>query len=487
MHRTQQNGNIEHPRNVTVVADFGGEGYAGLDNRHRWARLYGIFRLHGDRRQRAPPGDGANTGATGAVPRRSSGPRSAAAERGQLEQLVAPIALYPDPLLAQILMAATYPLEVVEAARWVKTPANRKLTGDALANALQAENWDPSIKALVPFPRVLENMSVQLQWTEQLGNAFLAQQAEVMAAVQSLRHEAMAAGNLKQTPQCRCVIQTSGETIAILPAEPQVACVPVYSPAAYGEWRYPAYPPYAFPAPAGFAYEPGFWIGFGPPIVLAAFGPLWGWGSADWGHRGIAVDPGRYALAAGGRASFAGSVWVHDPGHRRGVGYADAATRARFDAARVSAVTAAARSGAGRGARGPRGSGGPASEAAHGAAGRFGGAAAVRAGGAGFHNRAASNSGEAFHGGPAAHSRAAFRAGPTAFHGGGSHGGGGPHFAMGGSARRGWPARRGRPARRRRPAWRRAAWRRERRAPRLSRRAGQSWSGGIAQRVIRRD
>jgi hypothetical protein len=340
--------------------------------------------------------------------------------RGQLEQLVAPIALYPDPLLAQILMASTYPLEVVEAARWVKTPANHALAGDALTGALQAQSWDPSVKALVPFARVLENMSNQLQWTEQLGNAFLAQQADVMAAVQSLRHEAMAAGNLKQTPQCRCVIQTSGENISILPAEPQVACVPVYSPIVYGAWSYPAYPPYSFPIPAGFAYEPGFWIGFGPPIVLAAFGPFWGWGWVDWGHRDIAVDPGRYALAAGGRAAFAGSVWLHDPAHRGGVGYADAATRGRFDAARASAVTAAARSGA-------AGSG-----AARGGAGRFGAMASI-------HGDAAASRGEAaLHGAPAPHSRAAFRAGPTAFHsgpafhGGGPHGGRAPHFAMGG-------------------------------------------------------
>jgi len=150
--------------------------------------------------------------------------------QAQLDRLVAPIALYPDPLLAQILTASTYPLEVVEAARWVNAPANQVLKGDALTNALQAQNWDPSVKTLVPFPQVLENMSNQLQWTEELGNAFLAQQADVISAVQSLRHQAMAAGNLKQTPQCRCVIQTSGETISILPAEPQVVCVPVYRP-----------------------------------------------------------------------------------------------------------------------------------------------------------------------------------------------------------------------------------------------------------------
>ena len=367
--------------------------------------------------------------------------------QAQLEQLLAPVALYPDPLLAQILMAATYPLEVVEAARWVSVPANRALTGEALANALQAQNWDPSVKALVPFPRVLQTMSDQLQWTEELGNAFLAQQADVMAAVQALRREAMATGNLKQTPQCRCTIQTSGETISILPAEPQVVCVAVYSPVVYGAWPYPAYPPYSFPAPSGFAYTPGYWIGFEPPIELAVFGSLWGWGSVDWAHHDIAVNPERYALASSGHPAFSGSVWVHNPAHRGGVPYADAATRGRFDAARVSALAASARTDA------------PMSEAARGAAGRFG-AAAVRGGTAARQREAAFGGGMAFrggagfHGASAAEGRAPSHAGPSAFHGGpefhawGAHGGGpaaamiGPHGAPhgGGGPHDGGPA-----------------------------------------------
>jgi hypothetical protein len=374
------------------------------------------------------------------------GPNPAAAQtaslltEAQLEQLVAPIALYPDPLLAQILTASTYPLEVVEAARWVSAPANRALTGDALTNALQAQNWDPSVKALVPFPQVLRNLSDQLQWTEDLGNAFLAQQADVIAAVQALRREAMAAGNLKQTPQCRCVIQASGETISILPAEPQAVCVPVYSPVVYGAWPYPAHPPYAFPVPVGFAYEPGFWIGYEPPIELTVFGPLWGWAWVDWAHHDIPVDPERYALASGGHPAFSGSVWAHNPAHRGGVAYPNAATRARFDAGRVAALTAAARSGAGRHATATAGFG---SEAARGGAGRFGAAAAIHGGAAASHRESAFHGGTAFRGGagfqgaPAVHGRAAFRAGPTAshggpaFHGGASRGGGAPHFAMG--------------------------------------------------------
>ena len=183
-------------------------------------------------------------------------PASPLLTQAQLAQLVAPIALYPDPLLAQILMASTYPLEVVEAARWVNVNGNRVLKDDALTGVLQVQNWDPSVKALVPFPRILQMMSDQLQWTEALGNAFLAQQADVMAAVQSLRQEAMVAGNLKQTPQCRCVIHSGGGAISILPAEPQVVCPPVYTPAVYGVWPFPAYPPYYFPVPVGFAFAP---------------------------------------------------------------------------------------------------------------------------------------------------------------------------------------------------------------------------------------
>ncbi len=405
----------------------------------------------------APPGISVTPAPNAAaVPRPTSGavPPAQLLTEAQLDQLVAPIALYPDPLLAQILMASTYPLEVVEAARWVSAPANRGLSGDVMTTALQAQNWDPSIKALVPFPRVLEHMSDQLQWTEELGNVFLAQQADVMAAVQSLRHDAMAAGNLKQTPQCRCVIHVSGETISILPAEPQVVCVPVYRPAVYGRWSYPAYPPDYFPIPVGFAYPPGFWIGFEPPIELAFFGPFWGWGWVDWGHHRIAVDDSRYAFVSGGRPAFAGGVWLHDPAHRGGVAYADTATRARFDAGRVSALAAAARSGGGREATAAaRISGGAAAgvarnEAMHGGVGRFD-AAAIHGGAATSHSEATFHGAGAFHGrtavrgeagfhiAPAAHGGAGFHNAAAAhstagFHAGGPHGGGAPHFAMGG-------------------------------------------------------
>ena len=236
----------------------------------------------------------------------------------QLEPLVAPIALYPDALLGQVLMASTFPLEVVEAARWSQAPANRGLAAGALAAALRAKDWDPSVDALVPFPNLLSVMADKLEWTEKVGDAFLAQQADVMAAVQRLRKAALDAGTLKATPECHCVIQTSGDTIAILPAEAQLVSVPVYDPTVvYGTWPAADNPPAAFPLPQDFA--PSLALAYQPAVAIALYGPLWGWGSIDWGHRRIAVDAARYAAIAPGRAGFADGVWVHEATPRRAV------------------------------------------------------------------------------------------------------------------------------------------------------------------------
>jgi hypothetical protein len=391
----------------------------------------GGIALARDTQSIAPPSTTpAMPAATAAAP---SAPPMQRLSEARLDQLVAPIALYPDPLLAQILMASTYPLEVVEAARWVGVPANRAPTGDALADALAAQNWDPSVKALVAFPEVLANMSNRLQWTQDLGNAFLVQQADVMGAVQRLRRAAMAAGSLRTTQQCDCKVEASGETIAIPPAEPEAVRVPVYGPDVYGPWPDQAYPPDALPTPEGFAYLPGFWIGFEAPVDLALFGPLWGWSSIDWGQREIAVNPRRYPLVVAGHAAFARRVWVHDPAHRGGVRYADPATRARFDAARVAALTAAARFD--RAARLDAAG----SEALAGGARRFAAvapslkgapalhAAAAPAGVADARRGAALRGGAGFHGAPAAYGGAAFHGGPSEFHDGlASHG---PHSA----------------------------------------------------------
>jgi hypothetical protein len=231
----------------------------------------------------------------------------------QLDQLVAPIALYPDPLLGQVLMASTYPLEVVEAARWSRVPANRALGAAAQTAALRSKDWDPSVMALAPFPSLLAVMADKLEWIEKLGDAFLAQQADVMAAVQRLRHAALDAGNLKATPECHCIIQTSADTIAILPSDAQLVSVPVYSPTiVYGTWADANSPPVAFPPPEGFASAPGLAVGFAPAVEVALYGPLWGWGTIDWQHRRIAVDAPRYAAIAPGRPAFIDGVWVHE-------------------------------------------------------------------------------------------------------------------------------------------------------------------------------
>jgi len=144
----------------------------------------------------------------------------------ELDQLVAPIALYPDSLLTQILMASTYPLEVVQADRWAKQ--NKDLKGDALAKGLEAQPWDPSVKSLVNFAQVLAMMSEKLDWTQKLGDAFLAQQKDVMGSVQKLRAKAQASGNLKTTKEQ--VVKVEQETIIIEPASPQVIYVPAYNP-----------------------------------------------------------------------------------------------------------------------------------------------------------------------------------------------------------------------------------------------------------------
>jgi hypothetical protein len=252
----------------------------------------------------------------------------------ELDQIVAPIALYPDSLLAQILMASTYPLEVVQAERWMKQ--NKDLKGDALTAALEKQGWDPSVKSLVNFPQVLEMMNDQLEWTQKLGDAFLAQEKEVMDTVQKLRAKAYAEGNLKTTKEQTVIVEKAPQTIIIQPANPQVVYVPTYNPTVvYGVWAYPAYPPYPVYPPGYVATTAAFSFAAG-----VALGAAWGygWGHCDW-HGGDVdidvnrntninrnIDRGKYATQyQGGQGK-----WQHNPEHRKGVAYRDQGTAQRF-------------------------------------------------------------------------------------------------------------------------------------------------------------
>jgi hypothetical protein len=266
-------------------------------------------------------------GLQGAAPQ--SAPATASAPpftAEQLDQLVAPIALYPDPLVAQILMAATYPLEVVQADRWLQISTNAALTGDALTTTLQALLWDPSIKSLIPFPQVLHMMDNNLDWTEQLGDAFLAQQVDVMNAVQRLRQRAEASGSLASTPQQ--TVSEQEQEIIIEPASSETIYVPAYDPwCVYGVWPYPAYPPYYFGTWAGYCVPADAFLVFGFPIY-PPFG-FWAWGYFDWRHHYIRIDRDRFQRFHT-RYEPPHDIWQHDPVHRRGVPYRDPATAARF-------------------------------------------------------------------------------------------------------------------------------------------------------------
>jgi hypothetical protein len=239
--------------------------------------------------------------------------------KGQIEQLVAPIALYPDPLLTQVLMASTYPLEVVEAARWSQD--NAAVKGAALADAMQAQSWDPSVKALTAVPQTLLMMNDKLDWTQQLGDAFLAQQQEVLAAVQTLRAEAQAAGNLQSTPQQVVTTEApaagsasaSGQPpIVIEPVDPGVYYVPVYNPAvAYGAWSYPDDPPFYW-SPPGFVASNVVSFAAGVAVGSAI------WGGCDWWQHNVIINVNRFNAFNHTNINIANDAWIHNPEHRHG-------------------------------------------------------------------------------------------------------------------------------------------------------------------------
>jgi hypothetical protein len=259
-------------------------------------------------------------------------PPSQALAPNQLDDLVAPIALYPDPLVSQILVAATYPLELVQALQWLER--NPGLNGADLTQAAQQQNWDPSIQALVVFPDLVKRLNQDITWTTNLGNAFLNQQADVMDAVQRMRSKAEQAGKLSSTSQQTVTNTTdSGQpVIEIQPANPQVIYLPNYDPAYI--WGPPLYYPYAS------WYYPGGYFGFGMGIPIGMyFGGGWGgWGGwgwhPGWGNHSVIVNNNfihRYNFNSSRGGSLSGrSNWSHDASHRQGVPYSNSGVSSRY-------------------------------------------------------------------------------------------------------------------------------------------------------------
>ncbi len=252
------------------------------------------------------------------VPATSAWPQdSPVFSQQELDQMLAPVALYPDGLLSQILMAASYPLEVVEAQRW--TLANPSVTGNAAVQAVDQNNWDPSVKSLLAFPRILQTMSSNLDWTRRLGDAFLGQQQQVMDTIQSLRQKAYAAGNLVSNAQDRVAVVDGQVTVS--PINPQIVYAPYYDPnVVYGPWWWPQYPPIAWAPWPGYTTIDGFGPGFmwGAGVVLAADFLC---GSFDWNTHHVNVNYAHFHDRSSSHNGAGVGPWEHNPKHRQGVGY----------------------------------------------------------------------------------------------------------------------------------------------------------------------
>src|SRR5437764_8122235 len=255
------------------------------------------------------PAKAPSRGQASAALNQSANPGAAHYTRQQIDQLVAPIALYPDQVLSQVLMAATYPQQVVEAAQWLKEQGHGEVKGAALAQALEPLPWDPSVKALTAFPQIIEMMSDHIEWTQALGVAFATQQAEVMARVQALRHLAMKSGKLKQVRHL--TVREQGSAIVIASAEPDKVYVPVYNPTVvYGQWQDREFPPVFLPPPQGFVaetIEPGFEVSTGYSVVR----PLWGWSEPDWRSNRITVNSTEYTRITRNVQVGPGNTWRH--------------------------------------------------------------------------------------------------------------------------------------------------------------------------------
>ena len=264
----------------------------------------------------------------------------------QLDQMLAPIALFPDALLSQVLMATTYPKDVAEAADWAF--ANRGLKGDEAVKAVQDKPWDPSVQSLVAFPQVLAMLGEKPEWVRDLGDAFLDQPNNVMDSVQFLRSKAKDAGNLSSNEQQIVTIEPAPpppqtivvtapppptQIIIIAPANPQVVFVPIFNPVhVFGPWWHPLFPPFFFPPPVrwGFGWNPvstAIWWGVGIGVTNAL------WGGVNWGRRDVNINVNRWNNINVNNQINSNNRnvnWNHNPGNRRGVPYRDVNTRNRM-------------------------------------------------------------------------------------------------------------------------------------------------------------
>ena len=251
--------------------------------------------------------------------------------QAELDQLLAPIALYPDSLLSQIFMASTYPADVSDAVKWSKD--NPEQDGDKAVTAVQAKSWDPSVMSLAAFPQVLEMMGKESDWVQNLGDAFLEEPDKVMDTVQSLRKKAKDEGNLENTKEQTIVIeQTSPEIIVIEPADPAVVYVPVYNPTVvYGTWWWPSYRPYYY-YPPGYRYGSAVVAGIGFGVGVAITNSLWG--RPNWRHGDVDINVNRYNNVNVNKnrldASKKSANWNHNSNNRRGVPYRDKASQKKY-------------------------------------------------------------------------------------------------------------------------------------------------------------
>ncbi|HEY5804535.1 MAG TPA: DUF3300 domain-containing protein [Lysobacter sp.] len=298
------------------------------------------------------PAPAAPAAAPAATP--AAAPASTSFSKEELDQMVAPIALYPDPLLAQVLMAATYPGNVADAAAWSKANPNAK--GDDAVKQVASQPWDPSVQALVAFPQALDTLGQDPAWVQRLGDAFLAQPDAVMDAVQRLRRQAQAAGNLSSNQYQNVTVQAAPasapapaaapsdggggttviqeaplpaeQTIIIEPSDPEVVYVPSYNPTqVYGNWAYPSYPPTYYPPSTGYYAGSALMAGLAFGTGIAVTNALWG--DFNWGSNDVDIDVNRYNNINTNRTINNGN-WQHNSLNRDGVPYRDNASRERY-------------------------------------------------------------------------------------------------------------------------------------------------------------